>query len=157
MADPLAVYLPPAFYFSVVFDGASKGPDTAFQEISGIGPERETEELVEGGENRYVYRLPKAVKHPMLILKRAIADTGSPLVQWCRAVLEGDLSNPIQPRLLHVYLLNPEGEPLRSWSIVNAYPVHWEIDGFNSTKNTVAIETIKLSYLYSQRDDGSSG
>lgn len=156
MPDPVNTFLPPAFYFSVSFDGANSGDDTSFQEVSGIGPELETEDYVEGGENRYVYRLPKPVKHPLLVLKRAIADMRSPLVQWCRSILEGDLSNPIQPRLLNVNLLNAEANPIRSWYFANAYPVKWEIDNFNSTKNDIAIETITLSYLYSKREDSGS-
>ena len=153
MPEPVDLFLPAAFYFTVSFSGPGKGSDTSFQEVSGIGPELETEDFTEGGENRYVYRLPKPVKHPMLVLKRAVADTSSPLVQWCQAVLEGDLSNRIQPRFLIVNLLNEEAESVRSWSFAGAYPVQWEIDGFNSTKNEVAIETIKLSYLYSKRAD----
>ena len=30
----------------------------------------EIETVVEGGENRFVHRLPKPVKHPNLVLKR---------------------------------------------------------------------------------------
>ena len=33
--------------------------------------------MVEGGENRFVHRLPKPVKHPNLVLKRGLATTSS--------------------------------------------------------------------------------
>jgi hypothetical protein len=65
-----AWYPLPAFYFKVI-TGLRLGADTSFQEVRGIGSEIETEEVVEGGENRFVHRLPKAVKHPQLELKRA--------------------------------------------------------------------------------------
>lgn len=134
-------YPPSAFYFKVVIGKTV----TSFQEVTGIGSEIETEEVIEGGENRYVHRLPKAVKHPKLVLKRGIAPGKSPLVRWCKDVLE-EFKIPIKPELLHVHLLNEKGDPIRSWSFANAYPVNWEVESFNSTKNEVALEKIELSY-----------
>jgi len=144
------LYPPSAFYFKLVF-AATPEQDTSFQEVSGIGSEIDFQETVEGGENRFVHRLPKGVKHPLLSLKRGIADINSPLVKWCIAVLEGEFAKPIEPREVKVYLLDENHDPLRGWSFANAYPVKWEIDSFNSTKNEVAIETIDLSYNYSNR------
>jgi phage tail-like protein len=48
----------PAFYFKVSLDGIM-GNGTSFQEVRGIGSELHTEEAAEGGENRFVHRLPK--------------------------------------------------------------------------------------------------
>ena len=144
-------YPPPAFYFTVGFPKPDQGADTHFQDVTGISSEIETEDVVEGGENRYVHRLPKAVKHPKLVLKRGIAEISSPLVKWCRSVLEADFSAPIEPKEMTVYLLDENRDPIRGWSFVNAYPVNWEVENFNSTKNEVAIEKIELSYTYSER------
>ncbi len=142
-------YPPSVFYFSVDLGNAI---DTSFQEVTGIGPEMETEDLVEGGENRYVHLLPTSVKHPKLVLKRGLAKMDSPLIEWCKSVLEGGLSSPIEPKLLQVSLLGEEGDPIRVWSFAGAFPVHWEVDSFDSTKNEVAIETIEMSYNYSTRE-----
>ena len=60
--------------------------------------------------------------------------------------MEGDFSKPIKPMEIKVYLLNEDHNPVRGWSFSNAYPVKWEIDGFNATKNDVAIESIDLCY-----------
>ena len=144
-------YPPPAFYFQVVFAAASGISDTSFQEVSGISSELETEDVTEGGENRFVHRLPKALKHPKLTLKRGIAKDDSPLVKWCRKVLDGELNEPIVPQLLQVYLMNEKRNAIRAWSFAGAYPINWEIEDFNSTKNDVAIEKIDLSYTYSSR------
>ena len=146
-------YPPSAFYFSVGFAFARAGglADTSFQEVSGITSEIETEEVVEGGENRYVHQLPKGAKHPNLVLKRGIATSFSPLVTWCKDVLESDFSVPIVPTQMTVFLLNEYQIPIRAWSFANAYPVKWEVDAFNSTKNEVAIETIDFSYTFSNR------
>lgn len=153
--SPLKVdhYPPPAFHFKVVFSATRGRFDTSFQEVSGIGSELETEDVVEGGENRYVHRLPTKVKHPKLVLKRGIAEINSPLVRWCRSIFEGDFIEPIAPKPVLVFLLNEQRVPIRAWFFANAYPVGWEMESLNSTKNEVAIEKIELSYTYSNRVD----
>lgn len=137
----------PAFHFLVKLPGG----DTAFQEVDGLEVKRELETVVEGGENRFAYRLPKPADHGNLVLKRAIAPFGSALVGWCRDVLEGDLMLPIKLRSFDVHLLDEDGNPLRSWSIVNAFPVSWTVEAFNATKNEVAIERVELAYHYANR------
>jgi len=140
----------PAFFFEVII---GSGGDTSFQEVTGIRNELETESVVEGGENRFVHQLPKAVKHPNLVLKRGIAKSDSSLEQWCKSVLEQDFTKAIETKELEVRLLNEEKEAVRSWSFVNAYPVNWEVESFNSTKNEVAIEKIELAYSHLVRTD----
>ncbi|MBI3716474.1 MAG: phage tail protein [Betaproteobacteria bacterium] len=151
MTDALNLYPPTGFRFTVSFGQSASSQDSSFQEVSGIGPQMETETVSEGGENRYVHTLPKAVKHPKLVLKRGIAALQSQLIVWCKSVLEGGLSKAITPKFLHVFLLDEKGEALRAWSFENAFPVQWEIDPFNSTKNEVAVEKITLSYAFSTR------
>ena len=143
---------PAAFYFTVTFGTQPQDADSSFREVSGIAPEMETEAVVEGGENRYVLALPKAVKHPKLVLKRGIAPNSSRLLMWCQAALEGGLNRPIFPKQIHLFLLDGLGRPLRAWSFDNAYPVKLEVEAFNSTKNEVALEKIELSYAFSTRE-----
>lgn len=152
MATAPGAWPPAAFHFAVTFGTQPKDADGAFREVSGIAPEVQTETVTEGGENRYVLTLPKAVKHPRLTLKRGIAPNDSRLVQWCQAVLEGGFAKPIFPKLLHVFLLDGAGEALRAWSFEAAWPVKWEIEPFNSTRNEVAMEKIELVYAYSKRE-----
>jgi len=150
-------YLTPAFYFRVSFEnkkglfGALFPSDTSFLEVSGIGTEMQVDPYTEGGENRFVHQLPKGSKASKLVLKRGIAAMKSPLVVWCRSVLEGGFVEPIKPQQLSVSLLNEHGLPVRSWSFVNAYPVSWQVEDFKSDKNELAIEKIELSYNYVNR------
>ena len=144
-------YPPSAFYFRVGFALTGGMLDTSFRDVTGIGSKIDTETVVEGGENRYVHQLPKGVTHPNLELKRGIAKITSPLVIWCRTVLEAGFAIPIVPQMMMVFLLNEHGFPMRAWSFANAYPINWEIEEFNSTKNEVAIEKIELCYNYSNR------
>jgi phage tail-like protein len=143
-------YPPAAFYFTVALSG-SLVADMAFSEVSGISTEIELEPLKEGGENRFIHQLPKAVKHGNLELKRGIATMLSPLVLWCKDTLEGEFASRITLQTVMVMLRGAHGEVLRAWQFNDSYPVKWSVDGFNSTKNEVAIEKISLAYSYSER------
>lgn len=143
---------PVAFHFTVGFGAAPPDRDSAFQEVSGIAAEMETETVNEGGENGYVHKLPKGVRHTNLVLKRGVAALSSPLVQWCRAVLEGGLAQPVETRTLQVFLLDAAGQPVRAWSFTRAWPVRWEIEGFGATKNELALEKIELVHAGVRRD-----
>ena len=151
-AEPPWKAPPVAFHFCVTFGSSPKDADGAFQEVSGIGPEVETEPVVDGGENRFTYQLPKAMKHPRLKLRRGLAANDSRLVLWCKSVLEGGFARPVWPRLVHVFLLDAAGDPLRAWSFDGAWPVKWETGPFNATKNELALETVELVYAAARRE-----
>lgn len=139
-------YPPSAFHFKVVFAASAGMFDTSFQDVSGIKASVETETYRELGENGVVYQLPKPPTYPNLVLKRGIAELDSPLVQWCKSVFEGDFAQPIKTMEMMVYLMDENSIPKRAWGFADAFPVSWDVDSFNSTKNEVAIETIELRY-----------
>ncbi|PTT91297.1 phage tail protein [Pelomonas sp. HMWF004] len=145
------LYPPPAFRFAVTFGSSGRNRDNAFREVTGLGPELETETVVEGGQNSFVHLLPKAAKHPKLVLTRGVATMESGLLQWCQEVLEGGFAQPIVPQPLLIFLLDQDGGPLRVWSVQNAYPVKWSVEAFQSMRNEVAIERIELAYAGSSR------
>lgn len=145
--------LPVSFFFSVSFTGP--GPsisDDAFQEVEGLESEIDVETVVEGGENTFVHKLPKQVKHPNLKLKRGLTSLDSDLVTWCKDTLEAGLAKPIKPNSVVVNLNDAEGNPVASWTASNAYPVKWTVGGFDAMKNEIAIETIELAYTTLKRD-----
>jgi len=135
-----------AFYFKVTIAGSASDVDASFQDVSGLSVELETETYVEGGGNTFGYRLPKGVKYQNLVLSRGMAPTDSPLIVWCKKILEGGLACDIETKLLKVSLLNPDGNILHAWSFAGAYPVKWQADSFNSQKNDVAIEKIEFAF-----------
>lgn len=145
--------MPVVFYFTVSIGGAGADVDAAFQEVSGLEWEIDVETVVEGGENRFVHRLPTAVKHPNLVLKRGIAATTSDLTLWFMDVLENDFSRKITPRDIGISLCDHEGEPVRSWAIGNAYPVKWNVATLDAMKNEIAVETMELVYNTLKRND----
>ena len=102
--------------------------------------------------NDYVHRLPTGAKHGNLVLKRGIAALDSELVSWCQDCILNFRTQKIKPKLVHVRLLNEDGNVLHGWSFANAIPVKWRMGAFNAQKNEVALETIELSYSYWERE-----
>ncbi len=64
---------------------------------------------------------------------------------------ESDFGTPLIPMEILVYLMDDKQTPQRAWGFSNAFPVSWDVDSFNSSKNEVAIETVELRYNYLTR------
>lgn len=146
----MAEYTPPVgFHFKVEFSGIeTKKNDHQFQSVSGLSIDLETEEIAEGGENRFKHKIPVRTKFPNLVLKRGmLLDSG--VIDWCRAALEDFTFKPID---ITVSLLIKDGEnsatPLQTWNIAHAYPVKWNVGDFNAEENKLVIETLEISYNY---------
>lgn len=153
-------YPPPAFSFQVAI-GSSRA-DAAFQEISGLDPKVELEDLVEGGLNAYVHQLPGATKHGNLVMKRGYFIGASPLAKWAGQTVGSTFAAPIEKKSLTVSLLGPPpvsaADPeqaaaaasgrsvLAAWSVQDAWPIKWEVGPFDSTKNDVLTEAIEIAY-----------
>lgn len=148
----MANYYPPvSFHFLVEVLGFSgNSNDVRFTEVSGLSVDLETEEVIEGGENRFVQKYPTRAKYPELVLKRGLL-VDSELLGWIRSCIE-DLV--IQPKNVDIKLLNDEHQPLFTWHLVNAYPTKWSVGDLNAANNTVSIETMQLFYQYFTVDRG---
>jgi phage tail-like protein len=149
-----AYYPPGKYFFSVsvlpsnTATVAATGIDSSFQEVSGIEAETGVEEVAEGGENRFTYRLPKQTKYPLLVLKRGVVTQNSALGEWVTATIGATLAQPIMLQNLMVLLLGEGGHPLISWTFYNAYPLKWKTADLNSMENQVLTESLEFSYSY---------
>ncbi len=135
-------YPPVGYHFKVEFN--NQNSEYQFQSVSGLSADLETEEIAEGGENRFKHKLPVKTKFPNLVLKRGLL-VDSKLIKWCREAIE-DFN--IEPTDLTVSLLNEEHEPLMTWNVVHSYPVKWTMPDFNAEESKIVIETIELAYNY---------
>lgn len=150
-------YPPPAFSFTVKIIGSASALamltdiDASFQEVSGIQAEFGIEEVPEGGENRFVHRLPRAARYSNLVLKRGVVTESSFLAEWVGQTVGSRLSIPILPQNVLVTLLDGSGIPLVAWGFANAYPVKWTVAPLDSMKNEILTETLELSYNYFER------
>jgi phage tail-like protein len=142
----MANYYPPTgFHFKVEVLGLPpKDNDARFTEVSGLSVEMGTEEIAEGGENRFLQKFPTRTKYPELTLKRGLL-ANSEIVTWVRKCIE---DYQIEPKNIDVKLLNEEHQPLLTWHVVNAYPTKWAVSDLNATNNAVVIESLQFFYQY---------
>lgn len=142
----MAVYYPPVgFHFLVEVLGLKPNDsDVRFTEVSGLSVELQTEEVAEGGENRFVQKYPTRARFPELVLKRGLL-RNSEVWNWARECIE-DFT--IQPKSVDVKLLNENHEPLMTWHVVGAYPTKWSVTDLNASNNAVVIESLQLFYQY---------
>ncbi len=139
-------YPVPGFHFVVYFNGLLPNPvDLSFQSVSGLSVTVETEAYTEGGENRFVHEIPKGLKFSTLTLKRGLKTAPSSITKWCEEAYESFAFKPLN---LIVMLLSEKHIPIKSWNVVGAYPVKYELGDFNAETNSVLIETLELKYNY---------
>jgi phage tail-like protein len=110
-------------------------------EVSGLQIETETEAIEEGGENTFVYQLPKRTKFPRIILKRGITDLDE-MWKWHQEVVSGKF----QRKNGSIVLMDVAGNEKLRWNFSQAFPVKWSGPDFKAESNTVAFESIELAH-----------
>lgn len=142
----MANYYPPTgFHFKVeVLDLPPNDFDVRFTEVGGLSVELATEEVAEGGENRFVQKYPTRAKYPELVLKRGLL-RNSEVWNWVRQCIE---DYQIEPKSVDIKLLNEEHQPLMTWHVVGAYPTKWAVTDLNANSNAVVVESLQLFYQY---------
>lgn len=154
MSDNAATgyYPPPAFAFTVAVAGTgttlqmSSPTDAGFQEASGIEAKIDLEEVVEGGENRFVHQLPGVTRSPNLVLRRGYVTAPSFLSEWAAQTIGATLNTPVLTQTLVVMLIGPARVPVVAWNFDRAWPVRWVTGPFDAMKNEVLTEVMEFSY-----------
>lgn len=133
----------PAFHFLVSIGDE----DLGFKEVSGLGIELETEDVLEGGGFNYVYRLPKPAKAKNLVLKRAMQQCPDELYTWIHDAI---IDFKFDLREVLVMMVDENDTIIKGWKFLNAYPVKATYSGLDSTKNELVIQTLELAYATQQ-------
>lgn len=139
-------YPPVNFHFSVHFGGLTD-QDIAFQSVSGLNVQVQTDTIKEGGENRFEHIVPVRTKASDLILKRGLVYENSPVLNWMQMAIENFIFEPVD---ITVKLLGEDHQPLVTWKVFHAWPKNWKLDELNAESGKVLIETIELNYNYFQ-------
>jgi phage tail-like protein len=142
----MAIFYPPVgFHFRVEVLGIDPDDnDVRFADVGGLSAEITTQEIAEGGENRFLQKFPVRSKYPELVLKRGMF-VSSKITDWIRNSIEDFV---IEPHNIDVMLLNDEHEPLMTWHVINAYPTKWVVSDLSATNNAVVVETLQFFYQY---------
>lgn len=146
----MPTYYPPVgFHFKVEILGLPPNEnDVRFTEVSGLSFEMGTEEVAEGGENRFAQKYPVRAKYPELVLKRGLL-VSSEIIGWIRQCIQ---DYEIEPKNVDVTLLNEEHQPLLTWHVIGAYPTKWSVSDLSASNNAVVTESLQLCYQYFTMD-----
>lgn len=135
------------FHFRVDFNFGTPGKDIAFQSVTGLDSTLETEEVKEGGENRFTHVIPVRRKYGPLTLKRALlSPDDSDLTTWLKFAFDEQVVVPLDQ--VTITLLNQSHKALMYWKINNVWPLSWKVGELNAEQGEVLIETLELSYNF---------
>lgn len=138
------IYPNMGFNFQILLDNETYN----FKEVSGMSSETTNDEITEGGENRYKYKIPSDAKYNNLELKKGLVPKNSNLFLWLNNCFSAELNEPIKPKTVEISLLNESGNKVMSWDFIEVWPVGCNSTSFNSLDNEIVIESIKFSYNY---------
>lgn len=128
-----------AFCFALEIDGVEVAQ---FKECSGLKTTTEVFEIVEGGQNHRVHKLPGMSRWDNIRLRYGVSNDTS-LLQWRNEILQDQFANR---RNGSVVLKNNAMEEVRRFEFVQAWPVSWEGPALSADSSEIAIETLELAH-----------
>ena len=143
---PDILYQTVNFHFKVDFNfDAQDKTDIRFQSVTGLDSTLDTEQIKEGGENRFEHVLPVRRKYGPLTLKRGLLKpSDSKLTKWLKQAFDDEKVVPLQT--VTISLLDEQHNALMHWVINNVWPRSWKIGELNAEQGAVLIETLELNY-----------
>lgn len=141
-ADIKNNYPLPVYNYKVDVAGETIG----FSEVSGLNRSYETitykESKTEGGAGPNTMRMPGQTTDVNITMKKGYvkAKNIEKLYNW----INGTALNQIEKKDITVSLCDEAGEPVVTWTVLNAFPTKLEAPSFNATTNEAAIESMEL-------------
>ena len=147
-SDPLS-----GFRFAVSFGEASLSAaalapggviplQIGFSEVSGLGGTIEAHPYQEGGRNDTTLKFPTRTNFNNITFRRGVALDMS-LFLWFDKIRSGSFSGRRSVLIAH---LNPQGLTSLVWYVHRAFPVTFSGPTWNSSQNSVAIESLELAH-----------
>ncbi len=131
--------------FNVVVDGQTLG---RFLEASGLEVEVDVFEVTEGGQNFYKHKFPGRFTFPNLTLKRGMtADNG--FVAWIDKSSAGAFEAAgmkLKRTTVALVLTSAKGDPLRTWTFYDAFPVRWSGPSFSADSDDYLVEELEIAH-----------
>ena len=140
---------PSSATFIVEIDGKILGD---FREVKGLGGKVEIFEVIEGGENNFVHKLPGRFIYDDVTLKRGITlDNG--LFNWF-AESSGDRfelgsrkgKGTLARQDIAITLVSATGKRLRMWLLQDAIPVSWTTNDLSIENDDFLVEELTIAH-----------
>ncbi|HRI62603.1 MAG TPA: phage tail protein [Polyangium sp.] len=124
------------------------GNDTvSCTEISGLNIKFDTTTYKESPSDTkkagpVVMYMPAQATATTLTIKKGVVRVASlaKLYQWIKTVK----TNQVEKKEIYIRLLDEEGKPVITWTVVNAFPTQLDAPTFSATSNDAAIESMTL-------------
>jgi phage tail-like protein len=121
------------------------GPGTGrevgwFMECSGLVVEWDVFTYEEGGLNDYAHKFRGRAKYQNLVLKRGVTYEET-LLGWFM-----QCKDHAERRDISVQLVGPDGQPVRTWKFLAAFPVKWTGPTLNAGSNNPATESLEIAH-----------
>lgn len=136
---------PTSHRFTLVIDNVPIG---YFLEVSGLEMHVGVEEFSEGGQNGFVHKFPGRITWPNLVFRRGITQSDA-LFKWVsQSSGAGYASNKNQLNRTTgaVSIVDWDGKPLRTWSLIDPFPVRWSGPKLSAKESTVLEEEVEVAH-----------
>lgn len=130
----------PKFYFMVDLGNMTNIP---FQEISGLDIESQPIEYRHGDSPVFsTIKMPGIAKIGNVILKKGVFVKDNALWDWYSKIK----MNTIERQNVVIKLLDEEGNPTMTWTLLNAWPTKVSSADLKLDGNEIAIESIEIAH-----------
>ena len=135
----------PIYNYRVEIDGIA----ISFSQVSGLNisypPQTYKESRIEGGKaGPRVMRMPGQLAEITITLQKGVVRGGvslQPLYEW----INNTQINQTQKKDVSISLLDEEGTPVITWTVIDAFPTGLEGPSFDASGEDVAMESLQLT------------
>lgn len=130
----------PKFYFMVDWGSTTNIP---FQEVSGLEIESEPIEYRHGNSPVFSkITMPDMVKSNKVTMKKGVFSKDNAFWDWFVAIK----MNTIERQNVVIKLLDEGGNPVMTWTLLNAWPTKISSTDLKADGSEVAVETIEIAH-----------
>lgn len=103
----------------------------------------QTDDVIEGGQNHYIHKLPSRVDAGTISLKKGMSTTMD-MLDWYMDVFNGNWQNA--RRSVMIVVFNTMRTPILFVYLANAYPVKWTGPTLKTDGAEVALDEVELAF-----------
>ena len=142
------------YKFTVTISGNNILTRTAFQKVSGLKTSVEVVDYREGNMPDRVQKIPGMMSYDTVTLERGLSND-SDFKNWvekvCKVSDGGSTTMPAggsadYARQVTITLYNKQGQAVKEYKLLDAFPSEYTIGDFDASSNDVVISTIVLQH-----------
>jgi len=135
--DPYA-----SFNFLLEIDSVQVG---GFAECSGLQVDIKTFDYKEGGRNNSTLKFPEHASYGNVTLKCGVT-VSNQLIGWQLDAAAGRFGRSSEGENFAIILRDEQGNAVKRWNLVRAFPVSWKGPDLKATGGEIAIESLEIAH-----------